>query len=161
MKTKGKFVRPKKKLLKIKEVKMSELKTYNIFLSHSWSYSNAYESLMKLLKQAPYFRFKDYSVPKDDPIHNAPDSQALYEAIKRQMTPCHVILVMAGVYATYSTWIKKEILIAKREFCRPKPVIAIKTWAQTNVSQFVKEKADEIVGWNTNSVVSAIRRLAI
>ena len=130
------------------------VKTYNIFLSHSWSYKDAYEKLMELLEKAPYFYFKDYSVPKDDPIHNAPNSQALYEAIKRQMTPCHVILVMAGVYATYSTWIKKEIY-------KPKPIIAIKPWAQTNISQVVAENADEIVGWNTDSIVSAIRRLAI
>ena len=63
------------------------VKTYNIFLSHSWSYSDAYEKLMELLKQAPYFYFKDYSVPKDDPIHNAPNSQELYEAIKTKMAP--------------------------------------------------------------------------
>ncbi len=137
------------------------VKTYNIFLSHSWSYKDAYERLMELLEKAPYFYFKDYSVPKDDPIHNAPNSQALYEAIKRQMAPCHVILVMAGVYATYSTWIKKEIKIAKTEFYKPKPIIAIKPWAQTNISQVVAENADEIVGWNTDSIVSAIRRLAI
>jgi len=137
------------------------VKTYNIFLSHSWSYSDAYERLMELLKKTSYFDFKDYSVPKDDPIHNAPDSQALYEAIKRQMVPCHVVLVMAGVYATYSTWIKKEIKIAKTEFSRPKPIIAIKPLAQTNISRVVTENADEIVGWNANSIVSAIRKLAI
>lgn len=140
---------------------MPELKTYNIFLSHSWSYSDAYEKLMVLLKNASYFYFKDYSVPKDDPIHNAPNSQALYEAIKKQMAPCHVILVMAGVYATYSTWIRKEIKIAKNEFQSPKPIIAIRPWAQTNTSQFVNENADEIVGWNTSSIVDAIRRHAL
>jgi len=134
-------------------------KTYNLFISHSWSYSDAYEKLIALLKSRPYFDFRDYSVPKDDPIHNAPNSQALYDAIKRQMTLCHVVLVMAGVYATYSTWIQKEIRIAKTEFQLPKPVIAVKPWAQTNVSQFVIENADEIVGWNTESVVEAIRRL--
>lgn len=137
------------------------MKTYNLFLSHSWSYSDAYERLIALLKKRPYFDFKDYSVPKDDPIHNAPNSQELYEAIKRQIAPCHVVLVMAGVYATYSTWIKKEMRIAKTEFQYPKPVIAIKPWAQTNVSRFVDENADEIVGWNTDSIVDAIRRRAL
>lgn len=134
-------------------------KTYNLFISHSWSYSDTYKKLIALLKNRPYFDFRDYSVPKDDPIHNAPNSQALYDAIKRQMTPCHVVLVMAGVYATYSTWIQKEIRIAKTEFQIPKPVIAIKPWAQTNVSIFVRENADEIVGWNTEAVVEAIRKL--
>ena len=136
------------------------MRTYNLFLSHSWSYSDTYKKLIELLKKRPYFDFKDYSVPKDDPIHNAPNSQKLYEAIKRKMAPCSVVLVMAGVYATYSTWIEKEIRIAKTEFQNPKPVIAIKPWAQTNISQFVAENADEIVGWNTDSVVNAIRRHA-
>ena len=133
-------------------------KTYNIFISHSWSYSDAYEKLIALLEKRPYFSFRDYSVPKDDPIHDAPNSQALYDAIKRQMTPCHVVLVMAGVYATYSPWIRKEIKIAKTEFQNPKPVIAVKPWAQTNISQFVRDNADEIVAWNTDSIVDAIRR---
>jgi len=133
--------------------------TYNLFISHSWSYGDAYERLIVLLKNKPYFDFRDYSVPKDDPIHNAPNPQALYDAIKRQMVPCHVVLVMAGVYATYSTWIQKEIRIAKTEFQVPKPIIAIRPWDQTNVSQFVRENADEIVDWSTGSVVEAIRRL--
>jgi len=133
-------------------------KTYNLFISHSWSYSDAYEKLIALLRKRPYFAFRDYSVPKDDPIHNAPNSQALYDAIKRQMTWCHVVLVMAGVYATYSTWIRKEIRVAKTEFQTPKPVIAIKPWAQTNISQFVRENADEIVAWNTESIIDAIRK---
>jgi hypothetical protein len=132
--------------------------TYNIFLSHSWSYSDAYEKLMNLLKDRPYFSFKDYSVPRNDPIHNAPNSQQLYDAIKRQISPCHVVLVLAGVYATYSTWIQKEIRIAKREFITPKPIVAVRPWAQTNVSSLVSENADVIVGWNTESVVKAIRQ---
>ena len=137
------------------------MRTYNLFISHSWGYSDAYEKLIALLKKRPYFDFRDYSLPKDDPIHNAPNSQELYEAIKRQMTLCHVVLVMAGVYATYSTWIKKGICIAKTEFQHPKPVIAIMPRAQTNVSQFVAENAAEIDGWNTDSIVDAIRRLAL
>lgn len=134
------------------------MKTYNIFISHSWSYSDAYEKLIALLKKRPYFSFRDYSVPRDDPIHNAPTSRELYQAIKRQMTPCHIVLIPAGVYATYSTWIDREIRIAKTEFQHPKPIIAIRPWAQRKISRIVAENADKIVGWNTDSIVNAIRR---
>ena len=133
--------------------------TYNIFISHSWTYSNAYDNLVKMLNGRGYFPFKDYSVPKDSPIHNAPNESALYEAIKHQMSYANVVLIMAGVYSSYSKWIKKEIQIAKREFYKPKPIIAIRPWAQTNVSSVVQDNADEIVSWNTESVISAIRRL--
>lgn len=48
------------------------MRTYNLFIIHSWSHGDAYDSLISLLTEKSYFRFKDYSVPKDDPIHNAP-----------------------------------------------------------------------------------------
>ena len=136
-------------------------KTYNIFISHSWSYGDAYDKLIGLLKARPYFQFKDYSVPRDDPIHDAPTSQALYEAIKRQMTSCHIVIVMAGKYSTYSTWIKKEIKIAKKEFVTPKPILAVTPWGAQQISSVVRENADRIAKWNTESIVAAIREISI
>ena len=43
---------------------------------------------------AAYFYFKNYSVPKDSPIHNAPNSQALCDATKDQTMwmPSEVII---------------------------------------------------------------------
>lgn len=46
--------------------------TYNLFISHSWAYGDAYDKLTDMLRAKPYFDYRDYSVPKDDPIHNAP-----------------------------------------------------------------------------------------
>src|SRR5712692_2418901 len=129
--------------------------TYNIFISHSWAYGDAYDRLVDLLNARGYFSFKNYSVPKDDPIHNTRNEQALYNAIYAQIEPASVVLIMAGVYSTYSKWINHEIQIAKRSFSYPKPIIAVKPWAQTNVSSVVQENADELVGWNTESVVAA------
>ncbi len=136
------------------------VKTYNLFISHSWTYEDHYRRLINLLQKRKYFKFKDYSVPPDDPIHTSGSDRELYEAIKNQMKPCHVVLVLAGVYATYSKWIQKEILIAKKEFTIPKPIIAIVPRGQIKISRKVRENADEIVGWNTESIVRAIRRWA-
>ena len=41
---------------------------YNLFISHSWDYSDAYSKLCGLLDNASYFSYKNYSVPKDDPL---------------------------------------------------------------------------------------------
>ena len=140
---------------------MPALKTYDIFISHSWTYSDAYDKLCNLLNNAANFSYRNYSVPKDDPIHNAPNESALYQAIKDQMTPCHVVLIMAGVYATYSKWINKEIQIAKTGFSSPKPIIAVKPWGNTNVSTVVADNATALVGWSTDSIVEAIRKYAL
>ena len=33
--------------------------TYNLFISHSWTYSDAYEKLVALLDAKPYFSYKN------------------------------------------------------------------------------------------------------
>jgi len=136
---------------------MPTLKSRNLFISHSWSYPNAYNGLVKLLNAAPLFQYRNYSVPKDDPVHNASSAAALYEAIKQKMIFCDVILIMAGKYATYSKWIRNEIIIAKQDYS--KPIVAIRPWASTQVSSVVRDSADRIVAWNTSSIVSAIRAM--
>jgi len=135
------------------------MKQYSIFISHSWAYGDAYDKLIKMLEGDSRFNFKDYSVPKDDPIHNAPNSTELAIAIQNQMRFCDVIIILAGVYSTYSAWINKEIKIAKG-FTSPKPILAIEPWASEKTSQTVKDNADRIVKWSTSSIVSAIRELA-
>jgi len=136
-------------------------KTYNIFISHSWTYGDAYDRLIDLLTNRAYFMFRNYSVPKDDPIHNSPNATALYQAIERQVSPCHVILIMAGKYSTYSKWINKEIEIAKNSFSAPKPIVAITPWGAQQISSIVKDNADTIANWNTESIISAIREVAL
>ena len=136
---------------------MPQLKSRSLFISHSWSYGDAYEKLVALLDAAPNFQYKNYSVPKNDPVHNAPNADALYKAIKNQMVFCDVVLIMAGKYATYSKWIEREIQIAKKDFS--KPIVGIRPWANEQVSSVVSNAADRLVSWNTSSIVSAIREL--
>ena len=134
--------------------------TRNLFISHSWSYGDAYVRLCEFLSEAPYFRYRNYSVPRDDPIHNARNQAQLRAAIRRQMTPCQVIVIIAGVYATYSKWINEEIALAKRGFLSPKPILAVQPWASERTSTVVRQAADLVVGWNTNSIVRGIRSLS-
>lgn len=127
---------------------------YNLFISHSWTYSDAYEGLIALLDAKPYFIYRNYSVPKNDPIHNASNNYQLKEAIRKQMQPASCVLILAGVYATYSKWINIEIELAKS---MGKKIIAIQPWGAERTSSVVTNAADVIVGWNTDSIVKAIR----
>ena len=133
--------------------------TKNIFISHSWTYNDTYEKLEKLLNERGYFPFNNYSVPKDDPIHNAQFDYQLYAAIKAKIAPSSCILIIAGIYSSYSKWIDKEIKIAKTEFYNPKPIIAIEPWGSEKTSKLVKENADAIVKWQKDKIVEAIRDL--
>lgn len=133
-------------------------KTYNIFISHSWGYSDAYDKLINLLNQDSSFNYKNYSVPKDDPIHNASNASQLKEAIKNQILPCSVILVLAGVYSSYSKWIEKEIEISK-DYPYSKKIIAIEPWGSEKTSKIVKDNAHKVVKWNSSSIINAIKEL--
>lgn len=136
------------------------MRTHHLFISHSWSYSDQYDRLVSLLKKRRYFAFRNYSVPRNDPIHDAPTDARLREAIRRKMAPCSAILILAGVYASYSKWIDIEIALAESGFGHRKSIIAIKPRGSERTSAPVKEAADRIVKWNTESIVGAIRELA-
>lgn len=131
--------------------------SYNIFVSHSWSYSDYYDRLISLLEERKYFDFRDYSVPKNDPIHNAKNKEELKKAIRAQMAHASCVLILAGVYATYSKWINIEIELAQE---LGKSIIAIEPRGAEKTSLVVKDAADIVVGWNTESIVDAIRELS-
>ena len=86
-----------------------------IRISHSWTYSDHYDTLASWIFQESWsvgqasLDFRNYSVPKDDPIHNARTDKELKEAIYRQIALSHVIVIPTGMYASYSKWIQKEV----------------------------------------------------
>lgn len=128
--------------------------SYNIFISHSWNYSDAYERLINLLDSTNNFSYKNYSIPKDDPIHNAKYDYQLKSAIRNQMKYASCVLILAGVYSTYSKWINIEIELAQE---MGKKIIAIEPWGAERTSTTVKNNATEIVKWQASSIVNAIK----
>lgn len=128
--------------------------TYNLFISHSWAYSDAYEKLVNLLDADPYFTYRNYSVPKNDPIHNATYDYQLKAAIRNQMQHASCVLILAGVYSTYSKWINIEIQLAQE---MGKKIIAIEPWGAEKTSIKVKSGANALVKWQTSSIIKAIR----
>ena len=129
----------------------------SLFISHSWHYNESYEQLKKLLNDRGYFSFRDYSVPKDDPIEIRTESkykEKLRNGIINQMVFCDVVILIAGKYATYSDSIKMELEIAKE---MGKPILAIRPYGAEQTSSLAEEYADKTVSWNADSIVNAIR----
>ncbi|MCY3742150.1 MAG: TIR domain-containing protein [Candidatus Poribacteria bacterium] len=135
------------------------MRTYNLFISHSWADSDMYNKLIHLLNSKRDFSYRDYSVPKDDPLDSDGTDENLYNAIKTQIARSSVVLILMGIEATDSKWINQEIRIAKNEFRIPKPVIAIESSKNNSDLAIVKQGADRIVDWNPERIVSAIREV--
>jgi hypothetical protein len=130
-------------------------KTYRLFISHSWSYDKNYKRVVELIEEQG-LSFYDHSVPKDDPIHTSGTDEELHDAIEAKMKGTSCIIILAGVYASYSKWIKKEIAIAESY---GKKIIAIEPFGAEKTSQVVKDAADKIVKWQGKSIVDAIKEL--
>ena len=138
---------------------MPILKKYRIFISHSWTYGKTYDQLVTFFNEHSNFTWVNYSVPKDDPVHDADNDTQLYNAIKRQIQPVNCVVILAGVYSSYSKWINNEIKISKNYF--DKPIVAIEPWGSEKTSKVVKDNADVIVKWQSKSIVDAIRNYSV
>lgn len=131
------------------------LDTYNLFISHSWTYENHYDLLVERLNsQSNIFRYRNYSVPKDDPIHNANNDVELAEAIARQIAPASCVIVLGGVYATYSKWISIELMLA---LLMGKKIIVIEPLGSKRTSEIVEDVADRSCCLDALSIVHAIK----
>lgn len=131
----------------------------HVFVSHSWSYSDHYDTLSDWIFNRNWsvgqasLDFRDFSVPRNDPIHNATNDAKLREALYNQISRSHVIVIPTGMYAAYSKWIQKEIDGAVGY---GKPILAVNPWGAQRTSADVVEAATRVVGWNAKPVVKAI-----
>ena len=136
---------------------MPELRNYRLFISHAWRYHDGYDRLIKFLDAALNFRYSNYSVPTSKKFEKMSNAE-LKDELRDQIRPTQCVLVLGGIYVSYSTWIQFEIDYAKQ---LAKPIIGIKPWGSERTPQAVTQAANIIVGWNTDSIVSAIRQYAI
>lgn len=130
---------------------------YRIFISHSWAYSAHYDKIEDFLIQERV-SYYNHSVPKNDPIHTNGTDRELKAAIEAKIKGCSCVIILAGVYSTYSKWINIEIELAKKY---NKPIIAVQPWGAERTSVPVKVAANTIVGWNAKSVANAVKAYAI
>ena len=140
---------------------MPLLRNYDLFISHAWRYNDAYYRLMDLLDAALYFQYRNYSVPTHDPLVDPGTvigQTRLGNLLDAQIRPVQCVLVIAGMYAAHRFWIDKEIAFAQMY---NKPIIGLVPWGQERVPLSVQAAAHEMVGWNTSSIVDAIRRRAL
>ena len=136
---------------------MPPLKTYDVFISHAWDYHDDYRRMVSFLNDAPNFRWRNYSVPMHDP-KDANSPRALGEALKRQVRPVNVVLILSGMYAAHSGWIEFEINFS---LAINKPMVGVRPWGQQRIPKVVSDNVDTMVGWQTSSIISAIRAYSL
>lgn len=136
---------------------MPALREYHILISHSWDYSEHYKTVKQWLSNTGYFKWKDYSVPFESqlPVNSA---RELRERIRARISLCSCVIILSGMYVAYSDWIDFEIETAVE---MGKPIIGVKPWGQERIPSKVQNNANAMVGWNSDSIVEAVRNYAL
>lgn len=134
---------------------MPYLHNYRLFISHAWGYSERYSRAVRFLNEANNFAWSNYSVPESKAFIGLNKTQ-LTEQLRAQIRPVQCVVIVSGMYINHSDWIQLEINFAKSI---SKPILGIKRWGEQRSPLAVVAAADEMVSWNSASIVAAIRRL--
>jgi hypothetical protein len=130
------------------------MKTYNLFISHAWRYSEDYIKVIECLDKAKAEKrldYRNYSDPKDDPIVDPNEEtrkKKMKEKLRNQIRPSSLVIVVSGMYVAYSEWISFEIDTAVE---MRKYIIGLEPWGQERIPAKVSDNADIMVGWNYES----------
>lgn len=131
-------------------------KEYHIFISHSWAYPDDLKNLRKLLNERGYFNVEFEEASADEPINSA-NAVYIKNRLKQKISNSNIVLGIAGMYASYSDWMTWEL---DKAIELDVPIVGVAPWGQERVSKTVSDRAKEVVRWNTESFVAAIRKWA-
>ena len=136
---------------------MPSLRNYHILISHSWDYNSDYETIKGWLDDAKNFAWTNYSVPLSKPL-DVDSKKELRNKLKTRIEKCSCVIILSGMYVSYSEWIDYEIDTAIE---LGKPIIGVKPRGQERIPSKGSDNSDVMVGWNSNSVVQAVRDYAL
>lgn len=131
-------------------------RNYKVFISHSWTHVEDLKSLRKLLEARGYFNVEFEEATPDEPI-NSENAEYIKSMLREKIKGADIILGIAGIYASHSEWIEWELDFAIRKEI---PIVGVIPRGKERVSTIVKERAEDVVKWNTESIVSAIKTYA-
>lgn len=131
-------------------------KLYKIYISHSWAHVNDLKSLKNLLEARGYFNVEFTEFPPTDYI-NSTNTYYVRQRIAERISASNIVIGIAGIYASYSDWMRWEL---DKAIEKGIPVIGVIPRGHERISATISDRADEIVRWNTESIVAAIRKHA-
>lgn len=131
-------------------------KTYSVFISHSWAHVDDLKNLRNLLEKRGYFHVEFEEASPEEPI-NSENSAYIRRRLKEKISNSDIVLGIAGMYASYSDWMKWELDTAIAEEV---PIVGVIPRGQERISKVVTDRSVEDVHWNIESIVDAIRRRA-
>lgn len=113
-------------------------------------------SMVQLLNNRPYFDWSNYSVPETKAFGLMSDTRMKNE-LRDQIRPVHCVIIIGGMWTSYSGWIQFEM-----DFARSigKPILGVRPRSAKVMPTAVADIANKVVNWNADSIVAGIREIS-
>lgn len=135
---------------------MSESNPIRLYVVHGWIVDDDYSRVIEYAETAENFYYLSLSKP-DAPIPGGDGTAARRTAIVETLRNTECVVCSAGAWERYQDWARYTVERAKE---MELPVVAIEHFGPREMDIRLKGHADEIVGWDSRSIVDAIRRQA-
>ncbi len=134
---------------------MPALRTYRVFISHCWEYNADYHRLVDWMDDEALFKWKNLSVPADRALR---EDKKFESRLRKRLGDSDILLVIVGMEIAHRYWMKWEIKWAR---IRSIPIVGVMPNGGRRVPRVVEEAGCPIVAWRRDSVMGAIRQLAL
>jgi hypothetical protein len=135
---------------------VSEQNPIRVFVTHTFGPHPDYFRVFEYLESAPNFFYVNCS--SVEAIPGAGGKEAVKDALREQIKPCEVVVVLGGMYLEHRDWLTYQMDAAQ---AFDKPLVAMEPFGGIeDLAPAIAERADEVVGWNDRLIVDALRRQA-
>lgn len=112
--------------------------------------------MVSLLNNRTFFTWTNYSVPEGKAFESMTKTQ-LEEQLRNQIRPVNCTVIIGGMWANHSDWIKFELDFA---VSIGKPILGVRPRGALKMPTAITDVADKVVNWNADSIVDGIREIS-
>lgn len=135
---------------------MSERNPIRLYAVHGWHRDEDYARLFEYIESADNFFYRALSDP--DAVSPQGDGVAARRSlISDALKEAECVVCSAGTWERFNDWARYTVESARR---LDLPVVAIEHFGPKEMDVRMKGYAAETVGWDSRSIVDAIRREA-
>lgn len=135
---------------------MSESNPIRVYAVHGWEKDEDYVRLFEYLESADNFFYRAVS----DPDAHAPQGDgvaARRTLIGEALKQAECVVCPAGTWERFNDWARFTVETAH---ANQLPIVAIEHFGPKNIDIRLKGHANTTIGWDSRSIVDAIRREA-
>jgi hypothetical protein len=126
-----------------------------LFVTHVWVVEEDYTRVFEYLEASDSFYYKNTSEPE---ARRPIDKESQREELRRQISPCEVVIFVPGAYA-----ISPELVLFQLHFAKSadRPIVVLENFGSASpLPKVIVDLADEVTAWNERNLIDALLRQA-